>query len=307
MVTGGAGFLGTALCFKLLQQGHKVVCIDNLSTGLESNLKENLGYPNFSFVNHDVLNPIQLTQKFDQIYHLACPASPIQYQKNPIYTLETAVLGTLNILRFAQKQKSIFLLASTSEVYGDPKETPQSESYLGHVNPVGIRSCYDEGKRAAETLTMDFHRVYSQPVKIVRIFNTYGPKMMIDDGRVISNFIVQALKEQPITIYGNGLQTRSFCFVTDLIEGLIQVMQLPVTGPINLGNPEEHSILHVANKIQIMTKTKSVLTFKELPKDDPIQRKPDISYAIHLFGWKPKISLDQGLKHTINFFKQTLA
>jgi len=305
LVTGAAGFLGSRLCLILLQKGHHVIGIDNFFTGIKDNLSDSFSFPYFKFIEHDILKPIFLDGVIDQVYHLACPASPIQYQKNPIYTLETAVLGTLNVLRFSKEKKSIFLLASTSEVYGDPQEHPQSESYFGYVNPIGLRSCYDEGKRAAETLTMDFFRQHALCIRVVRIFNTYGPGMALDDGRVMSNLITQALKGQPLTIYGQGSQTRSFCFVDDLINGIILIMNNNEIGPINLGNPEEYSMLEIAKKIQEMTSTHSQISFHPLPDDDPQQRKPNISKAIAL-GFMPKTSLEEGLKVTIRFFKKKL-
>jgi len=305
LVTGAAGFLGSRLCLILLQKGHHVIGVDNFFTGIKDNLRSSFHFPFFKFIEHDILQPIFLDEKIDQVYHLACPASPIQYQKNPIYTLQTAVLGTLNVLKFSKEKEAVFLLASTSEVYGDPQEHPQSESYFGYVNPVGPRSCYDEGKRAAETLTMDFYRKHYLSIRIVRIFNTYGPGMALDDGRVMSNLIIQALKGNPLTIYGQGSQTRSFCFVDDLINGLILIMNKNEMGPINLGNPEEYTMLEIAKKIQEMTSSQSQISFHPLPDDDPKKRKPNISRAISL-GFMPSISLEEGLKLTIMFFKDKL-
>lgn len=305
LVTGAAGFLGSRLCFILLQKGHHVIGIDNFFTGTKDNLRASFSFPYFSFIEHDILNPIFLDGVVDQVYHLACPASPIHYQKNPIYTLETSILGTLNVLRFAKEKKSVFLLASTSEVYGDPQEHPQSENYFGYVNPIGPRSCYDEGKRAAETLTMDFYRQHDLSIRIVRIFNTYGPGMALNDGRVMSNLIIQSLKGHPLTLYGKGSQTRSFCFLDDLINGIMLIMNHHDIGPINLGNPEEYSMLEVARKIQEITSTHSQLSFHPLPDDDPKKRRPNISKAIAL-GFKLNTSLDEGLKLTITFFKEKL-
>lgn len=305
LVTGGAGFLGSHLCERLLRDGHEVLCLDNFFTGRRKNVHPYLAHPNFELIRHDIVEPIML--EVDRIYHLACPASPIHYQYNPVKTIKTNVIGTHNMLGLAKRVKARFMLASTSEVYGDPKEHPQKETYWGHVNPIGIRSCYDEGKRVAETFTMDYHRQNKLDVRIVRIFNTYGPRMLADDGRVVSNFIVQALKGSDITVYGDGSQTRSFCYVDDLIEGFVRMMQNDAfIGPVNMGNPEEFTILEFAKKIIAMTGSKSRIAFKPLPSDDPTQRRPDITLAGEKLGWKPKMSVDEGLMKTIEYFKKEL-
>lgn len=306
LVTGGAGFLGSHLCERLLNEGHEVLCLDNFFTGRKTNVAGFLKNPAFELVRHDIVLPILL--EVDKIYHLACPASPIHYQYNPVKTIKTSILGTLNMLGIAKRTKARLLLASTSEVYGDPVVHPQKEDYWGNVNPIGIRSCYDEGKRAAETLMMDYHRQSRVDIRIVRIFNTYGPRMLPDDGRVVSNFIVQALKGQEITVYGDGSQTRSFCYVDDLVDGIIRMMECEnFTGPVNLGNPDEYTILDFAKKIVAMTGSKSKIVHKPLPSDDPTQRQPDITLAGEKLGWKPKVSVDEGLKKTIEFFRKELS
>lgn len=305
LVTGGAGFIGSNLCERLLQEGHQVICLDNLYTGRKSNIEVCLQNPRFEFIRHDVQEPIRL--EVDQIYHLACPASPPAYQKNPIYTMKTSFLGTLNMLGLAKRLGVPMLLSSTSEVYGDPLVHPQVEDYWGNVNSVGIRSCYDEGKRAAETLAADYRRFHGVDSRIVRIFNTYGPNMDPADGRVVSNLIVQALRNEPLTMYGDGSRTRSFCYVDDLVEGLIRVMNTPeCPGPINLGNPGEFTIRELADKVLAMTKSESGFVYREVPKDDPARRKPDISRARALLGWEPLVHLDAGLERTIAYFRKTL-
>jgi UDP-glucuronate decarboxylase len=306
LVTGGAGFLGSHLCDRLLREGHEVLCLDNFFTGRRRNVHGFLQDRNFELVRHDVVEPIML--EVDHIYHLACPASPIHYQYNPVKTIKTSVLGTHNMLGLAKRVKARFLLASTSEVYGDPRIHPQTEDYWGNVNPIGIRSCYDEGKRVAETFTMDYHRQNRLDVRIVRIFNTYGPRMLPDDGRVVSNFIVQALKGEDITVYGEGSQTRSFCFVDDLVDGLVRMMCTEgFVGPVNLGNPEEYTILDLAKKIVSMTGSRSKIVHKPLPSDDPTQRQPDITLAKQKLGWQPTVTVDDGLRRTVEYFRQELA
>jgi UDP-glucuronate decarboxylase len=306
LVTGGAGFLGSHLCDRLLRERHEVVCLDNFFTGRRRNLHPYLSNPDFELVRHDVVEPLLL--EVDRIYHLACPASPIHYQYNPVKTIKTNVLGTHNMLGLAKRTRARFLLASTSEVYGDPKVHPQTEDYWGNVNPIGIRSCYDEGKRVAETFTMDYHRQSRVDVRIVRIFNTYGPRMLADDGRVVSNFIVQALKGDDITVYGEGSQTRSFCYVDDLIDGMVRMMENEsFIGPVNLGNPREFTILELAKKIVAMTGSRSKIVQKPLPSDDPTQRQPDITLARKKLGWEPKMDVDDGLKVTIDYFRKELA
>jgi UDP-glucuronate decarboxylase len=306
LVTGGAGFLGSHLCERLLAEGNEVICLDNLFTGRKMNVQHLFANPNFEFLRHDVTLPLVI--EVDRIYHLACPASPIHYQYNPVKTIKTNIMGTINMLGIAKRVKGRILFASTSEVYGDPAMHPQKESYWGNVNPIGIRSCYDEGKRAAETLMMDYHRQNRVDIKIMRIFNTYGPRMLADDGRVVSNFIVQALRGEDITVYGQGSQTRSFCYVDDLIDGMVRLMNSEnFTGPVNIGNPEEYTILELAKKIITMTGSNSKIAYKPLPSDDPTQRKPDISLAGEKLGWKPKITVDDGLQRTIDFFKNELS
>lgn len=305
LVTGGAGFLGSNLCRELLNRGNEVICMDNLYTGSMKNIEDLLQNKNFSFRHWDVIHPYNKLNNIDEIYNLACPASPVHYQKNPIFTLMTNIQGVTNALNLANKCNAKILQASTSEVYGDALVNPQKEDYWGNVNPDGIRSCYDEGKRVAETFCFDYNRRYGTKIKIVRIFNTYGPYMNKDDGRVVSNFIVQALNDYDITIYGNGKQTRSFCYVDDLISGFIKMMESDdsVKGPINLGNPGEFTMLELAEKILEKTNSKSKIIFKELPEDDPKQRKPDITKAKSILNWEPKISLNEGLDKTINYFK----
>lgn len=303
LVTGGAGFLGSHLCERLLKEDNEVICVDNFFTGAKRNIVHLLGNPYFEVIRHDITFPLYV--EVDEIYNLACPASPIHYQFDPVQTTKTSVLGSINMLGLAKRLKIKILQASTSEVYGDPEVHPQDESYRGNVNAIGPRACYDEGKRCAETLFFDYHRQHNLKIKVVRIFNTYGPRMHPNDGRVVSNFIVQALKGDNITIYGNGSQTRSFCFVDDLIDGMIRLMNSrdDFTGPVNIGNTEEFTILELAEKVIELTKSKSKLIFKPLPQDDPLQRKPDISLAKKELGWNPKVNLEKGLKKTIEYFK----
>lgn len=307
LVTGGAGFIGSHLCRALLEQGEDVVCLDNLSSGQLLNVESLSSFANFRFIKADVIEPIEL--EVDRIYNLACPASPPFYQADPIQTSKTSVLGALNVLELARRSGARVLQASTSEVYGDPLEHPQPETYWGNVNPIGVRSCYDEGKRMAESLFFDFHRQYNVDIKVVRIFNTYGPNMRQDDGRVVSNFITQALQSRPITIYGNGSQTRSFCYVDDLVAGILAVMNCStdLTGPFNLGNPSEFTVLELAQLVTSLIQSGSQLRFVELPLDDPKQRKPDIRLAIDLLGWKPTIALTEGLPQTIGYFSRPLS
>ncbi len=302
LVTGGAGFLGSHLIDKLMESGQEVISLDNYFTGNKENLKKWINHPNFEIIRHDVTEPIQL--EVDRIWHLACPASPIHYQFNPIKTAKTSFLGTYNMLGLARRVGAKLLLASTSEVYGDPKISPQNENYHGYVNPIGIRSCYDEGKRISETLCSDYKRMHNLNIRIARIFNTYGPRMNPNDGRVVSNFIFQALQNKSLTVYGEGSQTRSFCYVDDLIDGLIKLMESEVNSPVNIGNPKEFSILELANQIKNKINPKLELIFKELPEDDPIQRKPDIQKAITKLGWNPKIELNEGLEKTILWFQR---
>ena len=305
LVSGGAGFIGSHLCEKLLQKGYFVVCLDNLFTGSKKNIKTLLENENFRFIEQDIIEPLDI--EVDQIYNLACPASPPHYQHDPIKTTKTSVLGILNMLDLAKKYNAKLLQASTSEVYGDPLEHPQKESYWGNVNPIGIRSCYDEGKRCAETLVMDYHRQYNIDTKIIRIFNTYGPNMHPEDGRVVSNFIIQALKNEDITVYGDGTQTRSFCYVSDLIDGIIKTMETnDITGPINLGNPSERTVLNLAELIIKMTNSSSKIIYKSLPKDDPVRRKPDITLAKEILNWEPTVAIEEGLTKTIEYFSQIL-
>jgi len=305
LVTGGAGFIGSHLCDRLLEQGNEVICLDNFFTGSKDNIRHILGHGHFELIRHDVIQPILI--EVDRIYNLACPASPIHYQYNPVKTIKTSILGTLNMLGLAKRVKARILQASTSEVYGDPKEHPQFEAYWGNVNPIGVRSCYDEGKRAAETLMMDYHRQNKVDIRIVRIFNTYGPRMAEDDGRVVSNFIVQALGGNPLTVYGKGNQTRSFCYVDDLVRGMMAMMECEnLTGPVNLGNPGEYSILDFAKIILEQTKSKAKIDFKPLPADDPVQRKPDITLARKKLNWKPEVELVEGLKKTIAYFSERM-
>lgn len=313
LVTGGAGFLGSHLCDRLIEQGHEVLCLDNLFTGTKRNIEHLLGHPRFEFMRHDVTFPLYV--EVDEIYNLACPASPVHYQHDPVQTTKTSVHGAINMLGLAMRLKARIFQASTSEVYGDPSVHPQAEAYWGNVNPIGIRSCYDEGKRCAETLFFDYHRQHGLDIRVARIFNTYGPRMHPNDGRVVSNFIVQALRGEDITIYGEGQQTRSFCYVDDLLEGFIRFMEIPrgddgapgFPGPINLGNPGEFTIRQLAEKVIALTGAKSKLVFKPLPSDDPMQRQPDITRAQeYLSGWTPQVPLEQGLKKTIAYFDQLL-
>ncbi len=302
VVAGGAGFLGSHLVDRLMAEKHEVIVVDNLYTGNKRNIQKHLSDPLFEFIRHDITEPINI--EADQIYNLACPASPVHYQKHPVETIKTSVLGSINLLDLARRNGATVLQASTSEVYGDPTVSPQSESYLGNVNPIGIRACYDEGKRASETLFFDYHRQYGVAIKVARIFNTYGPRMDLQDGRVVSNFIVQSLQHNDISIYGDGKQTRSFCYVGDLIDGLVRLMnsEKSIIGPINLGNPNEFTMISLANLIIDLTKSPSILNYTSLPADDPKQRRPDISRATELLGWKPKIELVEGLQKTINEF-----
>jgi UDP-glucuronate decarboxylase len=307
LVTGGAGFLGSHLCRRLLQRGDEVICLDNYFTGRRDNIVDLLADPRFETLRHDVTMPLSV--EVDQIYNLACPASPIHYQFDPVQTTKTCVHGAINMLDVAQRTKARILQASTSEVYGDPDVHPQVESYRGNVNPIGPRACYDEGKRCAETLFFDYYRQYDLPIRVARIFNTYGPRMLANDGRVVSNFIVQALQNRPISIYGDGRQTRSFCYVDDLIEGLIRLMDAPgpMTGPVNLGNPSEFTIGSLAEMIIAMTESATEIVYEPLPEDDPMQRQPDISLAREVLDWEPRIPLEEGLKHTIAYFRESLA
>ncbi|MEK7189429.1 MAG: UDP-glucuronic acid decarboxylase family protein [Patescibacteria group bacterium] len=304
LVTGGAGFIGSHLCKRLLDNGHRVICLDNLFTGSKKNIAPLLKNKNFKFIKHDIIEPFFIKERIDQIYNLACPASPIHYQMNAIRTIKANTIGMINVLGFAKKHRARILQASTSEVYGDPLEHPQIESYRGNVSTIGPRACYDEGKRVAETLMFDYHRKWGLDIKVARIFNTYGPKMAKNDGRVVSNFIVQALSGRPLTIYGNGLQTRSFCYVSDMVDGLIKLMASSVsfTGPVNLGNPSEFTMKELAKKILKLTSSKSKIVYKKLPEDDPRQRKPDISLAKKILSWSPKVKLENGLPKTINYF-----
>jgi UDP-glucuronate decarboxylase len=308
LITGGAGFLGSHLCDRLLQDGHDVLCVDNFYTSTRRNITHLLDHPNFELMRHDVTFPLYV--EVDRIYNLACPASPIHYQRDPVQTTKTSVHGAINMLGLAKRTGARILQASTSEVYGDPEIHPQTEDYWGNVNPIGIRSCYDEGKRCAETLFFDYRRQHDLPIKVARIFNTYGPRMLPDDGRVVSNFIVQALKGEDITIYGDGSQTRSFCYVDDLVDGLIRLMESPedVTGPVNLGNPGEFSIKQLAEKVVALVgegrSSSSRIVYRDLPADDPTQRQPDITQAREVLGWTPGIPLDEGLPKTVKYFKE---
>jgi len=305
LVTGGAGFIGSHLCERLLNEGNEVICLDNFFTGFKRNILHLLDNHRFEFIRHDITQPILV--EVDKIYHLACPASPIHYQYNPVKTIKTNVMGTINMLGLAKRVRARVLLASTSEVYGDPKVHPQTENYWGNVNPIGIRSCYDEGKRVAETLMMDYHRQNKVDIRIVRIFNTYGPRMAPNDGRVVSNFILQALRGQDITIYGKGEQTRSFCYIDDLLEGLIKMMEKDdFIGPVNMGNPDEFTILELAQKVLRLTGARSKIVYNSLPPDDPTQRKPDITLAQKQLEWYPRVSLEEGLKKTIEYFQDLL-
>ena len=306
LVTGGAGFIGSHLCERLLNDGHGVICLDNFFTGSRDNIIHLMGNRRFELIRHDVTEPILL--EVDRIYNLACPASPVHYQYNPVKTTKTSVMGTINMLGLAKRVKARILQASTSEVYGDPQVHPQTEEYWGNVNPIGIRSCYDEGKRVAETLMMDYHRQNGVDIRIIRIFNTYGPRMAENDGRVVSNFILQALRNEDITVYGNGSQTRSFCYVDDLVEGMIRMMENEqgFIGPVNLGNPVENTILEFAEKIITIAASTSRIVNKPLPQDDPKQRRPDITLAQKMLGWQPGIDLETGLKATADYFKNKL-
>ncbi len=306
LITGGAGFLGSHLCERLLNEGHDVICLDNFFTGSKNNISHLMGQTHFELIRHDIINPIYL--EVDEIYNLACPASPVHYQYNPIKTIKTNVMGAINVLGIAKRTRAKVLQASTSEVYGDPDVHPQQESYWGRVNPIGIRSCYDEGKRAAECLMMDYRRQNAVHTKIARIFNTYGPRMAVNDGRVVSNFILQALQNRDITVYGDGSHTRSFCYASDLIDGIIRLMNAPddFYGPVNLGNPDEFTILELARRVIDLTNSRSKIVFQPLPSDDPAQRKPDITLAREKLGWQPGISLEQGLVGTIAYFKEIL-
>lgn len=305
LVTGGAGFIGSHLCEWLLEEGHEVLCLDNLFTGRRENITHLLGNPRFEFIRHDIIQPILL--EVDEIYNLACPASPIHYQYNPVKTIKTNVMGTLNMLGLAKRVRARLLQASTSEVYGDPEVHPQKEDYWGNANPIGLRACYDEGKRCAESLMFAYHRQNGVDIRVVRIFNTYGPRMLEDDGRVVSNFIVQALKGEGITVYGDGHQTRSFCYISDMVDGMVRMMeQDEFVGPVNLGNPQEFAILELARQIKEMTGSSSEIVFKPLPPDDPVQRQPDITLAIKKLNWRPRIDLEEGLANTIRYFRERM-
>lgn len=306
LVTGGAGFLGSHLCERLVREGNEVVCVDNLFTGSRDNIRGLLESPDFEFIRQDVLNPLFI--ECDQIYNLACPASPVHYQRDPIYTVKASVYGAFHLLGLAKRTGARILQSSTSEVYGDPDVSPQTESYRGSVNTIGPRACYDEGKRVAETLFFDYHRQHGVDIRVMRIFNTYGPRMDIGDGRVVSNFVVQALRGEDITIYGNGNQTRSFCYVDDLIEGMVRLMNSSdgFTGPVNIGNPEEFTIKQLAEIIVRLTGSRSKLVYRELPADDPAQRRPDITLAREVLGWKPQIQLEEGLMKTIGYFRSVI-
>lgn len=304
LITGGAGFIGSHLSERLLAEGHHVIALDNLFTGSERNIEHLQGNPNFRFIKHDIIDSITIDNiKLDQIYNLACPASPIHYQENSIRTIKANTVGMINVLGLAHKHHARIMQASTSEVYGDPLEHPQTEAYRGNVNPIGPRACYDEGKRVAETLCFDYHRRHGMEIRVARIFNTYGPRMAADDGRVVSNFIIQALRGEPLTIHGDGSQTRAFCFITDMVDGLVRLMnQEKISGPVNLGNPNEITVLDIAKKILELTKSKSSIMHLPLPQDDPRQRCPDITLAKKELGWEPRIALDDGLQKVIHFF-----
>jgi len=306
LVTGGAGFLGSHLCERLVENGNNVLCLDNFFTGTKRNISHLLGKPNFELIRHDLVQPVLI--ETDAIYNLACPASPIHYQYNPVKTAKTSVMGAIHMLGLAKRVKAKILQASTSEIYGNPTVHPQSETYLGNVNTIGPRSCYDEGKRCAETLFFDYHRQNQVNIRVVRIFNTYGPRMHPNDGRVVSNFIVQALMNKDITVFGDGSQTRSFCYVNDMIEGIVRMMEGSdaFIGPVNLGNPKEVSVLELAEKVINLTRTKSKIVFQPLPQDDPVQRQPDIQLAKEKLNWKPSIQLESGLKNTIDYLDQIL-
>jgi UDP-glucuronate decarboxylase len=305
LITGGAGFLGSHLCDALIGRGADVVCIDNFFSGSKDNIRHLYSSPYFELIRHDVIHPLFV--EVDEIYHLACPASPIHYQENPIKTVKTNVMGTINMLGLAKRIGARILLSSSSEVYGDAQVHPQREDYWGNVNPIGIRSCYDEGKRVAETLMIDYHRKNRVDIRIVRIFNTYGPRMAVDDGRVVSNFIVQALRGEPLTVYGDGSQTRSFCYVADLVEGLLRIMDADgMTGPLNLGNPAEFTVLELAERVLKLTKSRSKIEHRPLPSDDPVRRCPDISRVQSALGWTPRVGLEEGLGRTIEYFRERL-
>jgi len=306
LVTGGSGFIGSHLSRRLLAQGHEVLVADNFYSSTRQNVIDLLDEPRFELIRHDVTFPLYV--EVDQIYHLACPASPVYYQRDPVQTTKTCVHGSINMLGLAKRLKVPILLASTSEVYGDPASHPQAESYWGNVNPIGIRSCYDEGKRCAETLFFDYFRQHALPIKVARIFNTYGPNMLPNDGRVVSSFIVQALRGESLTVFGDGTQTRSFCYIDDLVEGLIRLMNSPpeVTGPINLGNPGEFSVLELAKKVLTLTGGDSAIEYRSLPSDDPVRRRPDISRASQILGWEPTVPLDEGLERTVGYFRRAL-
>ncbi len=305
LITGGAGFIGSHLCEQLIERGDEVICVDNLFTGSRDNIKDLLPKSNFTFINHDIIDPLYLDQEIDQIYNLACPASPIHYQKNPVRTIKASTIGVINMLGLARAKGARILQASTSEVYGDPEVSPQTESYHGNVSTVGPRACYDEGKRCAETLFFDYHRMHGLEIKIVRIFNTYGPRMAFDDGRVVSNFMKQALSGEPLTIYGDGSQTRSFCFVSDLVDGIILMMnsEIDFVGPVNLGNPDEYKIIDFADKINHLVGGEKRYNYLPLPIDDPKQRRPDITLAKDRLDWEPVVNLDIGLTNMMNDFK----
>lgn len=307
LITGGAGFIGSHLCERLLNEGNEVICVDNFFTGRKSNISHLINNPKFELITHDVINPISIA--VDEIYNFASPASPPHYQYDPIFTMKTNVLGTLNMLELAKMYNAKIMQASTSEVYGDPLEHPQREDYRGNVNPIGPRACYDEGKRAAETLCFDYWRKYNTRIKVIRIFNTYGPRMREDDGRVVSNFIVQALKGEDITVYGDGSQTRSFCYISDLVEGIMRMMisQDDFRGPVNLGNPGEFKVIELAEMVIRMTNSKSKIVFKPLPEDDPKMRRPDITLAKTKLNWEPRVPLEEGLRETIKYFKTLLS
>lgn len=308
LVAGGAGFLGVNLTKRLIEEGHRVLCVDNLYTGHLENIAQFQNNENFSFIEYDICNVLKIDERLDEIYNLACPASPKYYQKDAIQTIKTSIFGSINLLELAKKNKCKILQASTSEVYGNPLVSPQKEDYWGNVNPLGIRSCYDEGKRGAESIFMNYYLQYGVEVKIIRIFNTYGPGMSPQDGRVVSNFIIQILKNEPITVYGNGEQTRSFCYVDDLIDGMIKMMSTSsdITGPVNLGNPEEITVKIFAEKLLSLSNSESKVEYLSLPEDDPLKRCPDISYANEILNWQPKISLEEGLERTIKYFKTML-
>jgi UDP-glucuronate decarboxylase len=307
LVTGGSGFIGSHLCRRLLAEGHDVLVVDNFYSSTRHNILDLLGEPRFELMRHDVTFPLYV--EIDQIYHLACPASPVFYQRDPAQTTKTCVHGSINMLGLAKRLRVPILLASTSEVYGDPAEHPQAETYWGNVNPVGVRSCYDEGKRCAETLFFDYYRQHGLPIKVARIFNTYGPNMLPNDGRVVSSFIVQALRGKPLTIFGDGSQTRSFCYIDDMVDGLVRLMNAPreVTGPVNLGNPGEFTMVELAKKVLALAGTGSAVEYLPLPADDPVRRQPDITRARQLLGWEPATPLDEGLKRTVAYFRATLA